>query len=488
MIWRARSWPSTGWPARCSARAGTGAWTRPHRPRLRAGTGRTRIERERQGPSLLAQPTDDPERRSAVCPRSGGAGAFARSGGASAAGAAKALAAAERGGGRALRQGDAPRPGRAGAGDGRLLGHAAGSAVRRSTSSPASPGGSGDRGDRPRGSDPRPMARASVGRGSGGSISSRRPTAIRRCSPGRARADRHRASRRPLGVGDADLPRGLALRAGHRARDLDALGIQPRAIAAAACGVTVTLRPHAVAPPERCPLRPSRARDRRRRLPRGRDHGPVQLPRAQEPLGACRGLAGGLRRRSRPCAAQAATGAAHPAGARRARPDDRDAGNIRLVETRVRRGGHRRAAARGGRLSLAAPGRGLRAQHPRMPRGRGPGGRDRFLGQRRIRPAFAELSPGALAAGPYRDWTGHYPDGGFTWAEADIGAAAERRACGRCRGARAGAGPQPRALPERAPDHMAQTDPRKPPPSSSRCSAACSSNRGWSIGRATRSR
>ncbi|MEL6216922.1 MAG: glycosyltransferase [Pseudomonadota bacterium] len=40
-------------------------------------------------------------------------------------------------------------------------------------------------------------------------------------------------------------------------------------------------------------------------------------------------------------------------------------------------------------------------------------------------PAFPNYRPLPWRPTPYRDWTGHYPDGDFTWAEVQIGAAAE---------------------------------------------------------------
>jgi len=47
---------------------------------------------------------------------------------------------------------------------------------------------------------------------------------------------------------------------------------------------------------------------------------------------------------------------------------------------------------------------------------------------------------------PYRDWTAHYPNGGFTWAEADIAEAAQRlRALAAARGDARADGRQTRA-------------------------------------------
>ena len=40
-------------------------------------------------------------------------------------------------------------------------------------------------------------------------------------------------------------------------------------------------------------------------------------------------------------------------------------------------------------------------------------------------PAYPAYHPVPWRAVPYRDWTGHYPGGGFDWAEADIAAAAD---------------------------------------------------------------
>jgi len=221
-----------------------------------------------------------------------------------------------------------------------------------------------------------------------------------------------------------------------------------RAIASAACGVTVRLRPHAVAPP------------------------PAVTPfdRAAHGIGGDAFLGVAIMdlcscpARKNPWAHVAAWRAAFGADpdhvlilklrvARRTRLvlDELarmigDAGNIRILETEFDEAGIaglQRAADV--YLSLhRAEGYGLNI-HECLAAGIPVVATD-FSANAEYGPAYPDYHPVPWRAVPYRDWTGHYPDAGFTWAEADIAEAAQRlRALAAARGDARADGRQTRA-------------------------------------------